>query len=285
MSESVSPEHPYVIETDQESFEADVFERSKTVPVVVDFWATWCAPCRMLGPILERLADEYAGGFVLVKAETDRVPQAANEFSVQSIPAVYGVVNGDVVDFFQGVLPEDQLTGWLDQLLLYSKVSQTEQLEQSDPQAAEAQYREIATADSNNFPAQIGLARVLVLLERSDEAREIIETLENRGFLEPEAEKVKATLELQSFDGIDLKEVRAAVKENPDDLDQQLRLAEALAANQDYTEAMDVCLSIVQRDKTGAGEKAREVMVDIFRVLSDEDLVREYRRKLSTLLY
>jgi putative thioredoxin len=285
MSESASPENPYVIETDQERFEADVFERSKTVPVVVDFWATWCAPCRTLGPILERLADEYAGGFVLVKAETDRVAEAASEFNVQSIPAVYAVVNGDVVDFFQGVLPEDQLKAWLDQLLLYSKVSQTEQLEQSDPQAAEAQYREIVTADPNNFAAQIGLARVLGLLKRTDEAREIIETLENRGFLEPEAEKVKATLDLQSFDDIDLEEVRAAVKENPDDLDQQLRLAEALAANQDYTEAMDVCLSIVQRDKTGAGEKAREVMVDIFRVLSDEDLVREYRRKLSTLLY
>jgi len=285
MSESASPENPYVIETDQERFEADVFERSKTVPVVVDFWATWCAPCRMLGPILERLAEEYAGGFVLVKADTDQVPQAATEFNVQSIPAVYAVVNGDVVDFFQGVLPEDQLKGWLDQLLLYSKVSQTEQLEQSDSQAAEAQYREIATADPNNFAAQIGLARVLGLLKRTDEAREIIETLENRGFLEPEAEKVKATLELQSFDDIDLEEVRAAVKESPDDLDQQLRLAEALAANQDYTEAMDVCLSIVQRDKTGAGEKAREVMVDIFRVLSDEDLVRDYRRKLSTLLY
>jgi putative thioredoxin len=285
MSESASPENPYVIETDQERFEADVFERSKTVPVVVDFWATWCAPCRTLGPILERLADEYAGGFVLVKAETDRVAEAASEFNVQSIPAVYAVVNGDVVDFFQGVLPEDQLKAWLDQLLLYSKVSQTEQLEQSDPQAAEAQYREIVTADPNNFAAQIGLARVLGLLKRTDEAREIIETLENRGFLEPEAEKVKATLELQSFDDIDLEEVKAAVKENPDDLDQQLRLAEALAANQDYTEAMDVCLSIVQRDKTGAGEKAREVMVDIFRVLSDEDLVREYRRKLSTLLY
>jgi putative thioredoxin len=285
MSESASPENSYVIETDQERFEADVFERSKTVPVVVDFWATWCAPCRTLGPILERLADEYAGGFVLVKAETDRVAEAASEFNVQSIPAVYAVVNGDVVDFFQGVLPEDQLKAWLDQLLLYSKVSQTEQLEQSDPQAAEAQYREIVTADPNNFAAQIGLARVLGLLKRTDEAREIIETLENRGFLEPEAEKVKATLDLQSFDDIDLEEVRAAVKENPDDLDQQLRLAEALAANQDYTEAMDVCLSIVQRDKTGAGEKAREVMVDIFRVLSDEDLVREYRRTLSTLLY
>jgi putative thioredoxin len=285
MSESASPENPYVIETDQERFEADVFERSKTVPVVVDFWATWCAPCRTLEPILERLADEYAGGFVLVKAETDRVAEAASEFNVQSIPAVYAVINGDVVDFFQGVLPEDQLKAWLDQLLLYSKVSQTEQLEQSDPQAAEAQYREIVTADPNNFAAQIGLARVLGLLKRTDEAREIIETLENRGFLEPEAEKVKATLDLQSFDDIDLEEVRAAVKENPDDLEQQLRLAEALAANQDYTEAMDVCLSIVQRDRTGAGEKAREVMVDIFRVLSDEDLVREYRRKLSTLLY
>lgn len=279
------PMSQYVIETDQDRFEADVFERSKTVPVVVDFWAAWCGPCRMLGPILERLAQQYAGQFVLVKAETDRVPEAANEFSVQSIPAVYAVVDGNVVDFFQGVLPEEQLKAWIDRLLLHAQMAQTEKLESSDPQAAEVNYREIVEADANNFTAQIGLARVLGELERGEEAREIIERLEERGFLEPEAEQVKAALELKSFGTVDLEEAQTAAKENPDDLELQLRLAEALSAKKDYQAAMETCLSIVERDKKGVGEKAREIMVDIFRVLPDEDVVREYRRKLSTLLY
>jgi len=285
MSDSTSHAPQYVIETDQDRFESDVFERSKTVPVVVDFWAAWCGPCRMLGPILERLAQQYAGRFVLVKAETDRVPEAANEFGVQSIPAVYAVVDGDVVDFFQGVLPEAQLKAWIDRLLLHSQMAQTEQLESSDPQAAEAKYREIVEADPNNFTAQIGLARVLGALGRAEEAREIIERLEDRGFLEPEAEQVKAALELQSFGKVDLEDARRAANKNPDDLELQLRLAEALSAKKEYEAAMETCLSIVERDKKGVGDKAREIMVDIFRVLPDEDVVREYRRKLSTLLY
>jgi putative thioredoxin len=103
----------HVIETTDERFTADVLERSKQIPVVLDFWAAWCQPCRLLAPLLERLAVEYAGQFVLVKADTDQLPKQALEFGVEGIPAVFGVRDGVVVDSFIGLLTESQLREWL----------------------------------------------------------------------------------------------------------------------------------------------------------------------------
>jgi len=103
----------HVIEATAERFEADVFERSKETLVVLDFWAAWCQPCRLLAPLLEKLADEYAGKFFLVKADTDQVPQQAIAFNVAEIPAVYALRNGEVIDSFSGLLTESQLRQWL----------------------------------------------------------------------------------------------------------------------------------------------------------------------------
>src|SRR4026208_1647492 len=100
----ITKDNPWIQSTTDATFDHDVFERSKEVPVIVDFWAAWCQPCRMLAPLLERLADEYAGRFVLVKAKTDETSQSAGAFGVQGIPAVYAVVNGEIVDFFAGLL-------------------------------------------------------------------------------------------------------------------------------------------------------------------------------------
>ena len=104
---------PYVVETSDERFAADVLERSKGMPVVLDFWAAWCQPCRLLAPLLEKLAEEYAGKFILVKADTDQVPQQALAFGVEGIPAVYAVREGAVIDSFTGLLTESQLREWL----------------------------------------------------------------------------------------------------------------------------------------------------------------------------
>lgn len=276
----------FVIETSEETFEHDVFERSQNTLVVVDFWAEWCQPCRLLGPQLESLAAEMNGRFLLVKAETEKVPKAASEFQVEGIPAVYAVLGGQVVDYFVGALPASQIRQWLERLFLAADVARAKSLETTSLTEAESLYRELATKLPNEWDIPIGLARVLAAQGRDDEARTILEKLERRGFLEPEAEKVKATLELRSQKTPGIVECRAAAAANPDDLALQLQLGEALAAAADYPAALEVLLAIVPRDRAGLGEKARQFMVDIFRVLpADSDLVRTYRRRLSSVLY
>ena len=276
----------WVISTTAKSFEDDVFGQSSRFPVVVDFWAPWCAPCRQLGPLLEKLAREFAGRFVLVKANTDEMPQIASQFQVQSIPSVFGVTGGEVVDFFAGALPERQLRAWLDGLLRSGRVLEAKNLEALDPSAAVEIYREILAESPQDSKATIGLARSLVRMERFDEACELIAGLEKRGFLEPEAEQLKAAVDLQASGATDLDACRRAAEANPSDFSARLKYAEALAGAQQYQQALDIALSLVELDRAGTGEAARQLMVNVFRVLPGEsELVQQYRRKLAMLLF
>lgn len=280
------PESRWIVSTTPESFELDVMDRSEVIPVVVDFWAAWCQPCRMLAPELEKLAREYDGQFVLVKANTEEMPQVAAQFGVQSIPAVFGLVDGKVVDFFQGLLPPARIRDWIDSLLRAARLVDARAAEDSDPSRAEQLYREIWQENPSQAPAAIGLARVLLDQGKLDESRQLIDKLAERGFLEPEAEKIKAALQLQPKGVDDLDSCREAVNADPENLTLQLALAEALAGQQQFQEALDICLRLVERDRHGVGDKARQRMIDIFRVLPDESpLTSEYRRRLSTLLY
>jgi putative thioredoxin len=286
MASDMNSSSPYVVNTTRQTFERDVLERSLQVPVVVDFWAAWCAPCRMLGPILEKLADEYAGKFLLVKADTEEVPEMAAAFGVQSIPAVFAIVRGAPAASFLGLLPEPQIRAWLDQILTQDLLKQAEGLEQEEPHKAEALYRSTLEQVPDSAPALIGLARTLLAQERVEEAERLLTQLESRGFLEPEAEKLKAALTMRSKQGVDIAAVRAVAEAAPENLERQLELIEALSGAGQFQEALDLCLNLVERDREGAGEKARQMMIDIFRVLPDDsELTRTYRRKLSMLLY
>jgi len=285
MSEELQTPSPWIVNTTAATFEQDVFERSREAPVIVDFWAAWCAPCRALAPILEALATEFDGKFILVKANTEEVPEAAAKFNVQGIPAVYAVIDGEVVDFFTGALPEAQIRAWLDRLFTVSTFVEAKRLEETAPAAAEAKYRTLAQQSPDNAEFQIGLARTLLAQQRYDDCQHIITELEKRGFLEPEAENVKAAIDLRSMEGVDLDGLKQAAADEPNNLALQLQLAEALAGTQQYEEALQVCLAIVEQDRKGVGDAARQVMIDIFRVLPNgSDLTTTYRRKLSTAL-
>lgn len=286
MSEEPQEPSPWIVNTTPESFEKDVFERSHELPIIVDFWAAWCAPCRALAPTLEALASEFEGKFILVKANTEEVPDAASKFNVQGIPAVYAVIDGEVVDFFSGALPEAQIRSWLDRLFAISAFAEAKRLEETAPAAAEAKYRVLAEQEPNNAEFQIGLARTLLKQERMEDCQQIIDQLEDRGFLEPEAEKLKATLALHSVEGVDLEGLKKQAAAEPNNFDLQLQLAEARAGAKQYEEALQACLAIVEQDRKGLGDSARQVMVDIFRVLPDDsELTSTYRRKLSMALY
>jgi putative thioredoxin len=260
-------------------------------PVVVDFWAPWCGPCRQLTPVLEKLATELGGRFQLVKVNIDENPEVAEAFGVQSIPYVVALRDGRPVSEFVGVHPEEKLREWLN-TLLPSKVEELikkgRELEASDPKGALAAYREAAALDPDNDAIKIALARVLLKLNLDDESRKIIADLEARGYLEPEAEKVKSQLELRAAaaEAGPLDEARKAAAAAPADLNLQLKLADALAAVNRQEEALQILLDIIRKDKSGVGVEAKNTMVRIFDTLgAGSELVGTYRRKLATALY
>jgi len=281
---------PWIIDADEATFQTAAVERSRELPVVVDFWAPWCQPCLLLGPVLEKLAGEYAGKFLLVKADVDKLPNIAAGFGVQSIPAVYAMRDGQLLDFFVGLKSEEQLRGWIDRLLptpAEQLVIEARSLAATDPKVAEAKYIEASGFDANLVSAKIGLATLLLEQRRIDETRAILDELEQRGFLEPEAEKLKARLHLaaSSDSPVELSHLRAAASD-PKNLPAMLALAEGLASQGQYEEALVAALAVVQSGKKEFVEPARQLMVDVFRLLPDDSpLVTDYRRRLSTALY
>jgi putative thioredoxin len=288
---TVSANSPWIIDTTTARFEADVIHASSERPIIVDFWAPWCQPCRQLGPILEKLANEYKGRFTLAKVNVDENQEVAAAFGVQSIPYVAAVRDGRLAAEFVGVYPEEKLREWLAPLLpskAEELLKKGRALESSDAKAALAAYREAAELDPKLDAARVALARMLLKLNQDDECRKIIADLESRGYLEPEAEKVKSQLELRAAaaEAGPLDEARKAATAAPNDLALQLKLADALAVANRHEEALQICLSIVQQDKSALGGEAKNTMLRIFDTLgAGSDLVGIYRRKLATALY
>jgi len=287
----MSEQNAVVVNATSESFERDVIQRSREVPVVVDFWAEWCGPCRVLAPVLESLAVEFAGRFALVKVDIEAQQSLAAQFGVQSIPFVVAFWDGRPVDQFAGALPEPLLREWLERILptrSETLTAEAAKLESSNPEEAERRLREAHALDPSFAPAQIALAQLLAHSDRLDEAQGILDELAKRGFLEPEAERVRAELEVSGVarQAGGVAAARAAVDAEPERLELKTQLADALAAEGQYQEAMDLCLEVIEKDKTGAGEAARHAMLNILNLASaDADLVGTYRRKLASLLY
>jgi putative thioredoxin len=287
----MSVSRTFIVETSEESFQRDVIDRSRDLPVVVYFWAEWCGPCRRLGPVLEKLAGEYGGKFLLAKADTEKVPAIAAEFGVRSIPAVFAVRDGKIVDSFVGALPESAVRKFLDRLLptpAEERVDEAKVLESTDPMASEARYREALTLAPNDPKATIGLARLLSTGGRVDEARSLVADLERRGRLDPEGGRLKAELALRGSagEGGSIEAARSAVAARPDDRSLKLKLAAALAAAGQHEEALEIALELVERDRKGVGEEARTLMLNIFQLLpADSGLLSDYRRRLAAALF
>ncbi len=285
------PESNWIVDVTDENFEAVVLEGSANQPVVIDFWAEWCGPCKELAPILESLANEFAGKFVLAKVDVEVAQQVAAMFRISSIPMVVAMIDGQPVNQFAGALPEEQIREWLTTFLpspAQELFNEGMALEAEDPQAAEQKYRAALELESDSGPLKAAIARVLLAQGRVDECQRVISELEARGFLEPEAERVKSEMELQSVveEAGDVADARTAAEASPDDLSLKLKLAEALIGANKYEEAMQLSLEIVQQDRDGLGAEAKDVMVHLFDKLGPaSELVGEFRRKLATALY
>jgi len=287
----MSANSAWIIDVTEENFETEVIQQSQQTPIVIDFWAPWCGPCQQLAPLLEKMIDEFQGKVRLAKINIDEQQGLAAAFRVQSIPTVVAFLNGQPVDHFQGILPEDSLREWMTRLVpspVDMLLQEGEILEETDPASAESKYREAADLEPDNDAIKIRLAAVLAKLSRFDECGKIIEALETRGFLEPEAEQIKSQLELQAAaeEAGGVEAARSALSDNPENAELKIALADALAVANKHEEALEICLSIIAQDKAGAGVEAKATMLKIFDLLGPQSaLTSEYRRKLATLLY
>lgn len=282
---------PWVVDVTTEQFEAQVVNKSAELPVIVDFWGPSCQPCRQLGPLIEQLVNEAAGAVILAKVNVEQEQQLAQMLGVQSIPLVVAFHEGQVVDQFVGLVPEEELREFVGRLVPSRAsllIKEALELEESDQVTAEAKLREALELEPSDA-TKIHLARVLMAQGRNEDASAIITDLEVRGFLEPDAERIKAELDIranaQESGGV--QEARAAAAANPEDLSLQVSLGDALAADGNHRDACDVLLAVVSRDRSGeAGTAAKDQMVKLFEVLgSGNAIVTEFRRKLATALY
>lgn len=278
---------PHVHDVTEATFARDVIERSRSVPVVVDFWAAWCGPCRMLGPVLERLAAGAAGAWELVKVDTDANQGLAARYRIQGIPAVKAFRDGAVVSEFTGALPEPQVRAWLAKLT----PSTTERLiaegkaaeERGNLVEAERAFREAHRQEPANAAATIGLARVLLAGGRDDEVARVLDGV---GPL-PEAEALRTRIRLrQAARGADFARLSADASANPRDPAAHLRLGLALAGDDAYTSALDHLLESVRLDRAHSGGAARKAMLELFTLLGEDDpRTRDYRGQLSKVLF
>lgn len=278
-----------VVDVTASNFETAVIGESQVRPVIVDFWSPRCQPCMQLAPLLEAAVEKLGGKVLLAKVNTDVEPELSQAFQVSSIPMVVAIANGQMVDRFVGMLPPEQVDQWVAKLApsrAQELVQQAAIEMDADPASAAAKFREALVEEPEFDAAKVALARCLVEVGQRDEASQLIEQLEKRGFLEPEAEQVKSILALPVADSDDVSAARAAAAANPEDLSLVVALAEALAGSQQDGEALELALDVVRKDRDGSGQLAKEVMVHVFdRLGAGSPLVGEYRRKLATLLY
>lgn len=282
----------WIQSTTAENFRRDVMERSAQIPVVVDFWAEWCQPCQQLMPLLEKLAKEFAGRFLLVKVNVDEQPELAGAFGVQSIPFVVAIMDGQPASQLPGVIPEGQLRQWLESFCAspaveaYNAGLQAEGA--GDLDAAEANFRKAVSLEPESGPFSIALARVLFGLDRDQECAEIVAALEARGFLEPEAENLKEQLALRATveESGGTLAARESLEADPDNIELQIRLAEALSLDKRYGEACEMLLSVIARDRSEVREKAKEAMVAILTAMGPKSKqAADFRRRLATAFY
>jgi putative thioredoxin len=283
-------EHAYVLDVRDADFDREVLERSAERPVVVDFWAPWCGPCRTLGPLLERLAAEHAGAFLLAKVNVDEEPRLAQGFAVRAIPTVIGLRDGKVVAEFTGAQPESAVRQFLAAILptpADRAVDEAEALAaRGEASRAEARFREALALDAHHARGLLGLARVLAAPGREAEALSLLDRVTGSAAVEAEAERLAAELRTRQGGGEDEAALRARISREPGDLAARLALGRALAGAKRWEEALGELLEGVRRDPSYAEEAARKAMLDVFALLGPEHpLVVRFRSELARLLF
>ncbi len=277
----------HVIDITDETFQTAVIEESKHRPVVVDFWAPWCGPCRTLGPTIEKVAGEFKGDVVVAKLNVDENQQSAGQYRVQGIPAVKAFRDGRVVNEFTGALPEPQVRAFFQSLAPTAAdraaAEAEELLASGDTAGAEARFRDILSTGSDDPKAIIGLSTILIARSDRDEADGLLKripadrqakVLRHRIFLEGYAARHKD------------EDLESEATANPRDARTRYRWGVMLAAREDYIAALTELLESVRADKAWEDGAARKAMLAIFEILGmDSTITRDYQRRLENVLF
>jgi putative thioredoxin len=278
------------------SFPADVLDASRDTPVIVDFWATWCGPCRQLGPALEKAVLAAKGKVKLVKVDIDKNPAYAGQLRVQSIPAVFAFVDGRPVDGFMGALPESQVKAFVDKLAKLAKTGGAspvdemldmarESLALGDTGGAAQAYAAVLQSDPANLKALGGLAKVYLASDDVERAGEVL-AMAPPGASDPDLDSVRAALALASEGPSETAEFKRRLELNPGDLDARFELAKALAGQLKLAEAADNLLAIIEQDRTWNDDAARKQLLTVFEAAGPaSDVAKNGRRRLSAILF
>jgi len=288
-------------DTTTATFARDVLEDSMNVPVIVDFWAPWCGPCKQLGPMIEKAVTAAAGAVKLVKIDIDQHPEIAQQMRVQSIPAVFAFFQGRPVDGFVGAVPESQIKAFIDKLAslggrapgaqgLDDVLAQAEQaLQAGDSETAVALYTEVLQVDQRNVKAAAGLAQCLLAEGDHDSAKQIIDSLDEEAAKDPAVTAVRAALDLaaEAQESVgQLASLEATVAAAPEDKQARYDLAVAQFAAGQPEAACDNLLAIIKADRAWNEEAARKQLLKIFEALGPtHELTVSSRRQLSSILF
>jgi len=278
------------IDATDADFAQVVLERSRDLPVIVDFWAEWCGPCRQLAPILDRLAAEHEGEFQLVKVDVDACPATAQHYGVRSIPLVLGFRDAQAVAEITGAQPESAVRTFLSKVL----PTQADELAtegevlaaDGHARAAEERFERALTLEARHGTALLGLARIRADEGAPEEALDLIARVTDGGELGREAERLAAQVRTHGEGHGDEATLRERLAAEPGDLDARLELGQTLAAADRHEEALEALVEVIRADPTHADEAARKTMLDLFEFLGpDNPLTSRFRQELARALY
>lgn len=286
------PDQAHAFDATTETFEAEVLQQSMQMPVLVDFWATWCGPCKTLGPILEKLAGEYNGAFRLAKVDVDKEQEIAAAFQIRSVPTVFLVKGGQIVDGFPGAVPESQVRELLKKHGIEPGQAANdepvaEEIAPLDPHVEVMGLRKAIETEPEKAELKLDLALALLKTGAAGEAETLLDALPANLATDDRAVRARARLgfALLLKDAPPVEVLEAAIASNPDDLRARHLLGAQQLVGGKAEAGLEQFLEMLRRDRGYGDGLPKKLLIDAFRVVEDQDLVGQYRRKMSSLLF
>lgn len=283
---------PYIFDATMENFQQKVMEASASTPILVDVWAEWCAPCKQLMPLLEKLAEDYQGAFMLAKVNADEQEQLTSSLGVRSLPTVILVKNGQAVDGFNGALPESEIRKVLDKHVEAPKEDPYEKAhriwEEGDVEGALAILSQMNQEDPENLKVLIDLAQLKAEMGDIETAEQVLESLPPEEKMQHQAKQLAARIKFlkQSAELPPIKDLEMALEQDPKDPNALHQLALHHVLQENNAEAMDLLIRLMQVDSKYKDEVAKTTLIELFDKLGNNNPdVRTYRRKLYTLMH